>query len=92
MRTKEAFRLSDKSYLMRLGPQVYIDAKRRLEVASRYINDCRNPKIHNVRFDKIPEDCKALVIATRDICPGEEFYVDYGRWYWLGSEKGTKLA
>jgi hypothetical protein len=26
----------------------------------------------------------AWVISTRDIEPGEEVYVDYGRWYWVG--------
>jgi hypothetical protein len=91
LRTKEALRVTDKSYLMRLGPQVYVDARECLDVASRYINDCRNPAKHNVCFDKYPDSCKALVVSLRDISPGEELYVDYGRWYWLGSEKGTKL-
>jgi hypothetical protein len=35
-------RLVDKSYLMRLGPQAYIDAKDHHSVLARYINDARN--------------------------------------------------
>ncbi|CAM9493225.1 unnamed protein product, partial [Heterosigma akashiwo] len=41
--TKQAIKLKDKSYLMRLGPQVYIDANQHPSVVARYINDCRNP-------------------------------------------------
>lgn len=33
--TKEAMRLEDKSYLMRLGEQCYIDAKETLDVLAR---------------------------------------------------------
>jgi SET domain-containing protein len=83
LRTVDALRLADKAYLMRLGPQTYIDAgdaERHGDVMARYINDSRNPARHNVRFDKRPDELRAAVIATRDIEAGEELYVDYGRW------------
>jgi len=54
---------------MRLGPQAYVDANNCPHVLARYINDCRNAKGHNVRFVKLPEDMKALVVAMRDIKP-----------------------
>ncbi|CAI5741310.1 unnamed protein product [Peronospora destructor] len=37
----------------------------------------------NVHFEKRPQDDKADVVAMRDIEPGEELYVNYGRLYWL---------
>jgi hypothetical protein len=84
--TKEALRLQDKSYLMRLGPQVYVDSRESMHILARFINDCINPAGHNVRFEKLPQEGRADVIATRDIYPNEELFVDYGRWYWLGSK------
>ena len=80
--TRQALRLADKGYLMRLGPQRYIDARRHLYVLARYINDCRTASGHNVVFDKQPEHWRARVMATREIHPGEEIFVDYGRIYW----------
>eukprot|EP01041_Mallomonas_annulata_P004406 gene4406-8766_t len=81
--TSEAIRLLDKSYLMRLGPQCYIDSKDSFLSLPRFINDCRNKNGYNVTFLKsINEKC-AWVISLRDIERNEEFFVDYGRWYWL---------
>mmetsp|Transcript_13978 Transcript_13978/g.21760 ORF Transcript_13978/g.21760 Transcript_13978/m.21760 type:complete len:94 (+) Transcript_13978:212-493(+) len=85
MRTKDAIKVGDKSYLMRLGPQVYIDLREDVNTLARYINDCRNPKYYNVSFEKRPDEGKALVVATRDIEKGEEVFVDYGRMYWAGA-------
>ncbi|CAM9506663.1 unnamed protein product [Chrysoparadoxa australica] len=89
--TVEAMRTKDKSYLMRLGPQLYIDAKNHPHVLPRYINDCRNSQGYNVAFDKKPEAKCAWVVATRDIEPFCELFVDYGRWYWASLE-GNKLS
>ena len=89
-RTKDAIRLKDKSYLMRLGPQCYVDALNRGDVPARYINDCRNPLLHNVYFDKRPEDRQAHVTAIRTIEKGEELFVDYGKRYWAGSDLKPK--
>ena len=89
--THEAMRLEDKSYLMRLGEQCYVDAAQRLDVKARYINDCRHSLLYNVRFDKRPSENHALVVAVRDISAGEELFVDYGWKYWL-SIKGKRLS
>ena len=90
-RTKDAIRLKDKSYLMRLGPQCYVDTLNRSDVPARYINDCRNPLLYNVYFDKRPEDCRAYVVASRNIQKGEELFVDYGKRYWAAfSASGMK--
>jgi hypothetical protein len=84
LRTKEALRLEDKSYLMRLGEQCYVDARASLDVIARYINDCINPAGWNVKFRKRPDEECAEVVAIRDIAAGEEIFVDYGKWYWAG--------
>ncbi|POM73048.1 Hypothetical protein PHPALM_10140 [Phytophthora palmivora] len=79
-----ALKLKDKSYLMKLGNGVYVDALHCPDVLARYINDCRGHRGgFNVHFQKRPEDGKADVVAMRDIQPGEELYVNYGRLYWL---------
>eukprot|EP01035_Chromulina_nebulosa_P026840 gene26840-35195_t len=65
--TKEAIRLKDKSYLMRLGEQCYVDASSDSRIYA-------SPHGWNVEFVKLPQDWMALVVATRDICPGEELF------------------
>ena len=94
MNTVAALRMAveDKGYLMRLGPQSYVDARSCPFVSARYINDCINPAGWNVRFDKLPEaqpPC-ALVVALRDVLEGEELFVDYGKWYWAGCSATLK--
>ncbi|RLN49955.1 hypothetical protein BBJ28_00019985 [Nothophytophthora sp. Chile5] len=79
-----AWKLEDKSYLMKLGDGKYVDALHSPQVLARYINDCLGRRGgFNVRFEKQPSGGKADVVALRDIQPGEELYVDYGRMYWL---------
>lgn len=90
LKTTEALRLADKSYLMRLGPQKYVDCRECMDVGARYINDCRRKDMYNVRFEKRPDENDALVIAIKAIAAGDEIYVDYGRWYWA-STKGNTL-
>ena len=97
-RTAAALKVEDKSYLMRLGEQCYIDARTwgpdgRPPCIARYINDCINPAGFNVKFVKQPiaqpHPC-AVVVALRDIAAGEELFVDYGKWYWAGCRATLK--
>ena len=85
LNTADALRLVDKTYLMRLGQQCYVDAQPCPLIFARYINDCINPAGYNVRFEKHPEMQCAHVVALRDIHPGEEIFVDYGKWYWASA-------
>eukprot|EP00397_Hematodinium_sp_SG-2012_P026813 GEMP01028132.1.p3 GENE.GEMP01028132.1~~GEMP01028132.1.p3 ORF type:complete len:167 (+),score=36.79 GEMP01028132.1:620-1120(+) len=88
--TLEALRRPHKEYLMRLGPQIYIDAADDTRVLARYINDSR--RCWNARFVKLPEHERADVVAIEGIKPGAEIFADYGKWYWAGSaEKPDKL-
>ena len=82
-RTVEAIRLKDKSYLMRLGEQSYVNAEPHKDVFARYMNDCINPTGWNVEFLKLPDTGCALVVALRDIAVHEELFVSYGRRYWM---------
>ncbi|CAN0479088.1 unnamed protein product, partial [Phaeothamnion confervicola] len=81
LRTVAAIRLTDKRYLMRLGPQQYVDAGRHWHVLARYINDARDPAGNNAIFDKVPDKSMARVMVTRDIETGDEIYADYGKLY-----------
>ena len=56
------------------------------EVHARYINDCRDKRVHNVSFDKRPSEQRALVVALRPIAAGDELYASYGPLYWLGAD------
>ena len=86
LKTTDAIKLKDKSYLMRLGEQCYVNANENyLSCEMRYINDCRNPAGYNVKFIKCPELCLAKVITLRPIKRHEEMFVNYGKFYWIGA-------
>ena len=89
--TSVAIRRTDKAYLMRLGPNCYVDSRYSPLSLARYINDCRTPSGHNVKFLKSKLEGCAWVIASRNIHRGEELFVDYGRWYWV-TIKPIKLS
>lgn len=90
LRTRDAIRLKDKQYLMRLGPQCYIDAKQCLNVTCRYMNDIRSKLLYNVKFIKLPEETTALIVSTKKIRAKSELYVDYGPFYWLSKQIESK--
>mmetsp|Transcript_9829 Transcript_9829/g.16468 ORF Transcript_9829/g.16468 Transcript_9829/m.16468 type:complete len:177 (+) Transcript_9829:45-575(+) len=83
LRTAKAIKLDDKSYLMRLGEQSYVDAMHCTNVVARYINDCINPVGWNVVFEKYSDGGFALVRSLRYIECSEELFVSYGKRYWL---------
>ena len=82
--TSQAMRLENKTYLMRLGPDMYLDASSSMCCSGRYINDCRNRLGYNAHFVKFPDRKIAEVRATCWIPEGAEVFVSYGRWYWGG--------
>ena len=69
------------------GLNVHLDAIDCPESFGRYINDIRVASMHNVKFLKLKEERKALVLALRDIKNGEELYVSYGESFWRGHGK-----
>jgi hypothetical protein len=77
-----ARRLVDRSYLMLLHGDVWIDARPCPEVKARYINDpCRDEDC-NCMFRADPSGLYAQVISIRTIVPGEELFASYGDAYW----------
>lgn len=71
LRTAAAAKVKQRAYMMRLGPQVYIDGREHPEMLGRYINDACSAGLTNAYFDKRPEERCAAVIALRDIQAGE---------------------
>jgi hypothetical protein len=59
-----------------------IDAANHPAVKARYINDNFELGSHNVKFVKLKLQRRALVIALREIEPGDELYAFYGEGYW----------
>ncbi|KAJ1454880.1 hypothetical protein M885DRAFT_484165 [Pelagophyceae sp. CCMP2097] len=92
LRTRAALRLGDKRYLMRLGPQCYVDSRPHLHVKARYVNDARKSGPSNVEFVKEPQLHRALVVATNAISAGDELYVSYGALYWLAHDVEERQA
>ena len=81
--TKAAMHLVEKEYLIRIGPQCYLNAKDMYHCFFRYMNDVRVTRDYNASFYKDMKRKQVNVIATRDLKANEEIYVDYGKWYWI---------
>ena len=87
----QMLRTTDKSYVMGgFGLNNHIDGRLHKDFHARYINDHADPEATNARFIKCRATRKALVVAMRDIHPGEEVYCPYGQVYWRAAsyEKG----
>eukprot|EP00658_Telonema_sp_P-2_P037877 TRINITY_DN27220_c0_g1_i3.p1 TRINITY_DN27220_c0_g1~~TRINITY_DN27220_c0_g1_i3.p1 ORF type:complete len:363 (+),score=72.74 TRINITY_DN27220_c0_g1_i3:56-1144(+) len=76
----------DKRYLLRAGPNVYIDAADS-DCVARYMNDPRGSAlVANVAFDKQPSRQRAGVYCIKQITKGDEVLVSYGAGYWRGMD------
>lgn len=83
-------RLKDKSYLMLVLNDVFVDPGPLRNIKARYINDPLNEEFWNCKFVPQPEFDRCAVVATRDIVPGEELFVSYGESYWANQDcEGT---
>ena len=72
--------IADRSYLMVVQGNLLVDPGPMLHVKARYINDPLNESFINCKF--IPLHFCSAVVATRDISPNEELFVEYGDAYW----------
>jgi SET domain-containing protein len=89
-RTVDALRTQDKSYMMRLGEQNYVDSRDTPLCMGRYINDCRNLAGYNARFDKRPSLNRADVVSFISLHSKDDHtsYADlYTYLYFLSSCK-----
>jgi len=74
--------LKDTSYLMLVEGDILVDPEPLPHIFARYINDPINEKFYNCRYEPDPKAYRSKVIATRDICAGEEIFAPYGDAYW----------
>ena len=82
--------LKDKSYLLNVFQDLFVDPGPDLSIKARYINDPLNEGAVNCKFVPDPINHQCLVVATRDIRAQEELFVSYGEFYWSQqSIKGT---
>jgi SET domain-containing protein len=61
------------------------------QVCAKLANTCTT---FCLRSDGLCHKCfqrKARVIALRDISPGEELFVDYGKWYWASIKGAARM-
>uniref|UniRef100_A0A0G4GDC7 SET domain-containing protein n=1 Tax=Chromera velia CCMP2878 TaxID=1169474 RepID=A0A0G4GDC7_9ALVE len=80
-------RTKDRTYVMGgFGLNCHIDAGPHKNVLARYINDNFDSEKLNCKFVKLKSEKKALVVALRDIAPGEELFASYGQVYWRAKE------
>jgi len=82
--------VKDKSYLMLVDGQLFVDAGPLPQIKARYINDPLNESFYNCKFVPDANKYRSNVVALRDINAGEEFFASYGDMYWANEdEKGV---
>jgi hypothetical protein len=81
--------LGDKSYLMMVGGQTFVDPRLVLSIKARYINDPLNEKIVNCKY--VPMESRSAVVTTKTIHPGEELFASYGEMYWSQHLASAKI-
>ena len=73
------------AYIYFVKPNHVIDARDHPKMMARYVNDAKGlvrtkARTNNAQFKN--EGLRVYIIATKDIQPGEEIFVEYGRKYW----------
>lgn len=82
--------LTDTSYLMLVGGNVFVDPRLCPDIKARYINDPLNEALVNCKFVPEPMSFRSAVVSTREIHPQTELFISYGDFYWSQqSIKGT---
>ena len=74
--------LKDRSYLLNVGEDLFVDPGPSLHIKARYINDPLNEEAVNCKYVPELSMFRCAVVVTRDIFPGEELFVSYGSIYW----------
>lgn len=74
--------LTDKSYLMLVGGNVFVDPRLCLDIKARYINDPLNEDLINCKFVPEPKSFRSAVVSIREIQPETELFTSYGDFYW----------
>jgi hypothetical protein len=74
--------LDDRSYLMCISGDVFVDPGPCPQIKARYINDPIRIDAINCKYVPEPHYFRSAVVATKVILPGEELFVSYGEAYW----------
>ena len=78
---KEARVLRDRTYLKAVSLDRHIDGSSAEASVAKFINDSLDKGKINCAFKK--DGGRVFVVATRDLAPGEELFVSYGRAHWI---------
>ncbi len=84
----------ENNYIFYVNRNHVINAEPYKKALGRYANDARGlKKIKGVRNNSIYaiDKDKVFIEATRDIFPGEEIFVDYGKDYWDTMRENMKI-
>eukprot|EP00978_Attheya_sp_CCMP212_P013827 scaffold34868_cov57-Attheya_sp.AAC.4 len=74
--------VKDKSYLMLVDGQLFVDPCPIHQIKARYINDPLNEMLYNCAYVPDPKQLGCVCMALRDVEPGEELFASYGEMYW----------
>ncbi|HUC80898.1 MAG TPA: SET domain-containing protein-lysine N-methyltransferase [Flavisolibacter sp.] len=82
------------AYIYFLKPNYVIDARDHPKSLARYVNDAQGlvrskERWNNAKFT--PDGLRVFVEATKDIQPGEEIFVSYGKKYWDTVRKNMEI-
>lgn len=82
------------AYIYFVKPNHVIDARNHPKSLARYINDAKGlvrvkERTNNAKFTV--DGLRVFVEALRDIQPGEEIFVDYGKPYWDTVRKNIEI-
>ena len=82
------------AYIYFLKPNYVIDAREHTKSLARYVNDAQGlvrtkDRRNNAKFTA--DGLRVFIEATKDIQPGEEIFVSYGRKYWDTVRKNSKI-
>ena len=85
--------IEDKSYLMLVSGDMFVDPGPLPSIKARYINDPLNEDVVNCKYIPQTKKYRSAVVATRMIHPGEELFASYGEDYWSRQDQpGTVIS
>ncbi len=85
---------AENNYIFYVNRNHVIDAKPRKKALARYANDARGiTRVKGVKNNSIyaTEGLKVYIEAIRDIPPGEEILVAYGKEYWDVARENRRI-
>ncbi len=83
--------LSDKSYLLNVAGDLFVDPEPTPFIKARYINDPLNSAAANCKFVPDPTKYRCSVVSTREIKANEELFLSYGEFYWSQQNTNGKV-